>query len=59
VLRAFLRVFNLLDRPADLMSDPDVVQRVMAVYNDPELRHLPLAGPGRDELLKAMAGASA
>lgn len=32
VLRAFLRLFNLLDAPSDLMKDPGLLARVLASY---------------------------
>ena len=32
VYRAFLRMFNLLTPPDILMTDPDLVARVLAVY---------------------------
>jgi 2-polyprenyl-6-methoxyphenol hydroxylase-like FAD-dependent oxidoreductase len=57
VFRAFLRVFNLLDQPSALMARPDIVERILAVYNDPDRRHVELAGPTRDELLAALAAA--
>jgi hypothetical protein len=55
VLRAFLRMFNLLEPPDSLMSDADVIGRVMAVYQDrgnrpPE----PSLGPDRAGLLAAI-----
>lgn len=52
VLRAFLRMFNLLEPPDSLMKDADVVGRVMTVYaaRDERPPESPL-GPGRDEVL--------
>src|SRR5690606_12281887 len=52
VLRAFLRMMNLLAPPDALVTDGDVVTRVMKVYarrgeRPPE----PPVGPGREELL--------
>ena len=38
VLRAFLRMFNLLEPPDSLMADADVIGRVMAVYQDKDNR---------------------
>ena len=52
VLRAFLRMFNLLEPPDSLMKDADVIGRVMAVYADRDERppEAPM-GPPRDEVL--------
>ena len=56
VFRAFVRWFNLLATPESLMQDPAVVADVMAAYQDRENRpEPPPAGPGRDELLAAIA----
>lgn len=38
VLRAFVRNFNLLSPPDALMTDPDIGNRVLAVFNDREGR---------------------
>ncbi len=52
VFRAFVRMFNLLDRPDALFTDAEVLARVMEVYQarderDPE----PPLGPPRREML--------
>ena len=56
VARAFMRAFNLLVAPDALMSDPDIMSRVLAVY---EKRHErepdPPLGPDRDDLLATLA----
>lgn len=54
VLRAFLRMFNLLEAPDSLMSDADVIGRVMTVFQQRDERpaEQPL-GPSRGELLAA------
>ena len=58
VLRAFLRMFNLLQPPDSLLSDGDVLTRVMAVYADRGSRPAePSPGPGRDELLATLSAA--
>lgn len=55
VFRAFLRTFNLLDPPEKVMTDPDVMARVMTVFQDRENRPAPPAlGPERDVLLEAV-----
>jgi 2-polyprenyl-6-methoxyphenol hydroxylase-like FAD-dependent oxidoreductase len=56
VLRAFMRIFNLLDAPADLMKDPAVLGRVLAAYqrrHERETAH----GPSRDDVLETLAAA--
>ena len=56
VVRAFLRVFNLLDAPNALIRDPDVMGRVLASYADRENRSPePALGPDRDELLAGLS----
>ncbi|MCP4435958.1 MAG: hypothetical protein GY812_10770 [Actinomycetia bacterium] len=58
VLRAFLRMFNLLQPPDSLLSDADVIGRVMQVYQDRDSRpEEPPLGPDRDALLDAVPGA--
>jgi 2-polyprenyl-6-methoxyphenol hydroxylase-like FAD-dependent oxidoreductase len=60
VFRAFIRAFNLLVAPEALMSDPDVINRVMASYQERESRPPePSLGPPRHEMLDALAGAPA
>lgn len=55
VLRAFMRSFNLLDPPGDLLQRPDILQRVLAVYQGREGRKEPYVGPDRDAFI-AMLG---
>jgi hypothetical protein len=56
VYRAFLRWFNLLASPEALMSDPEVVAAVLAVYQDRDNRPpAPVIGPDRDEFEAALA----
>lgn len=56
VLRAFLRMFNLLEAPDSLMSDADVIGRVMTVFQQRGERppETP-AGPNRAELMATLA----
>jgi 2-polyprenyl-6-methoxyphenol hydroxylase-like FAD-dependent oxidoreductase len=55
VLRAFLRMMNLLTPPDALMSDGEVVTRVMQVYARRESRpEEPPLGPDRSELLELL-----
>jgi len=56
VLRAFLRMFNLLEAPDSLMTNGDVVTRVLAVFNEREDRPPEQAvGPDRESLLQAIS----
>ncbi len=56
VLRAFLRMFNLLEAPDHLMTNWDVIGRVMKVYQDRDERPPePSLGPDRAGLLAAIA----
>jgi 2-polyprenyl-6-methoxyphenol hydroxylase-like FAD-dependent oxidoreductase len=56
VFRAFLRMFNLLEPPESLMSNMDILGRVMAVYQARDERppEAPL-GPPRAAMLAAIA----
>ena len=60
VYRAFLRAFNLLDPPEALTTDPEVVARVLTVWQERDSRppSEPL-GPDREELLRLLAGGAA
>jgi 2-polyprenyl-6-methoxyphenol hydroxylase-like FAD-dependent oxidoreductase len=52
VVRAFLRMFNLLEAPNSLMTNSDVVARVLTVFNDRENRPTEASiGPDRESLL--------
>ena len=58
VLRAFMRVLNLLDPPQDLMRRPEIFQSVLRAWNE---RHEtpPLAtGPTRAEMLDLLRPAA-
>lgn len=60
VLRAVVRSINLLEPPESLMSNSDVIGRVLAVWQDREnrkRRQLEL-GPPRDEMLRVLADAA-
>lgn len=58
VLRAFMRVFNLLSAPNDLMADPDLFGRVLAVWNRRDERERKQRGPGRKELVALLGQAA-
>jgi 2-polyprenyl-6-methoxyphenol hydroxylase-like FAD-dependent oxidoreductase len=52
VFRAFLRTFNLLDPPDQILRDPEVIGRVLTVWQDRANREEPPPiGPDRDALL--------
>ena len=52
VVRAFLRVFNLLVPPDALMKDPDVIARVLAAWRGRDQRApLEMPGPARSEMV--------
>jgi len=52
VFRAFVRWFNLLVTPDRLMNDPEIVNAVLAAYQDRENHPpAPVLGPDRAELL--------
>ena len=56
VFRAFLRWFNLLVTPEALMADPEIVNEVLAAYQDREHRPAgPVLGPDRATLLHELA----
>jgi hypothetical protein len=59
VLRAFMRVFNMLDAPRDILATPDLLQRVMAVWQGREGRQPLRLGPGRKEMVQQLEGAAA
>ena len=55
VLRAFLRTFNLLTPPDALLNDPDVMARVLEVFQDRDNRPPePDLGPPRAEMLATL-----
>jgi 2-polyprenyl-6-methoxyphenol hydroxylase-like FAD-dependent oxidoreductase len=60
VLRAVVRAINLLTPPDAILADPDVMNRVLAVWRDREkreTRQLEL-GPPRAEMLRVLAAAA-
>ncbi|MGI9578908.1 MAG: NAD(P)/FAD-dependent oxidoreductase, partial [Microthrixaceae bacterium] len=59
VLRAFLRMFNLLEPPDSLMGNADVVGRVMTAYQNRDSRppEAPL-GPDRQQLVATLSATS-
>jgi 2-polyprenyl-6-methoxyphenol hydroxylase-like FAD-dependent oxidoreductase len=57
VLRAFLRRFNLIEPPGDLMRDPTLLGRVLAVYQRRHERVEPDMGPDRAAMLRLLEAA--
>jgi hypothetical protein len=58
VLRAFMRVFNLLDSPEDLMRRPELMQAVLRAWNDRDNRPPLATGPSRAEMLGLLRAAT-
>jgi len=58
VSRAFMRSFNLLDPPGDLLRDPQVMLRVLEFYRTRGEREDPVLGPGRSAMLELLADAA-
>jgi 2-polyprenyl-6-methoxyphenol hydroxylase-like FAD-dependent oxidoreductase len=60
LFRAFIRMFNLLSSPEALFSDPELVGRVMDLYQRKDEFEPPAPlGPSREELLSALGLAAA
>jgi flavin-dependent dehydrogenase len=51
VLRAYMRVFNLLEEPKDLMKDPRLFGTILASYNRRDTRDAAAHGPDRDTVV--------
>ena len=59
VYRAFLRTFNLLDPPAAIIEDPDVLGRVRTAWQQRDQRPPPQPlGPERTEMLRILSDAA-
>jgi 2-polyprenyl-6-methoxyphenol hydroxylase-like FAD-dependent oxidoreductase len=56
LFRAFMRMFNLLEDPDSLMTNPELIGKVMEHYQnlDPNREPEPPLGPPREELLAAL-----
>jgi flavin-dependent dehydrogenase len=59
VLRAFMRVMNLLDPMDAMMKDPTVLAAVMKAYGERETRVQVVDGPSRDDMIALLQGAAA
>jgi hypothetical protein len=55
VLRTFARTFNLLAAPDALITDPDVLQRILAAWREKDSREAPASlGPDRNEMVELL-----
>jgi len=59
VLRAFMRVMNLLDPMDAMMKNPTVLASVMKAYGERDTRVQVVDGPSHDELVALLHGAAA
>ncbi len=61
LLRAFMRIFNLLEAPSDMLKRPDLMQSVLAAYQRRDGREPLVLGPDRNEMIERLqrAGAAA
>lgn len=59
VMRAFMRIFNLLEAPQDLMKNPTLFSKVLAAYNRREQREARDLGPDRAEMLSRIESLAA
>lgn len=57
VLRAFLRVFNMLEPPMALLASPGLLQRVIAVWQRRHQREPLRLGPDREEMATRLRAA--
>jgi len=59
VLRAVMRVFNMLDAPTDVMKQPQLLGRVLAVWQQREEREPRDLGPARAQLVERLESTAA
>ena len=59
VLRAVMRVFNMLDAPSDVLKNPELLQRVIAVWQQRDQREPLRLGPSRTEMVEQLRAAAA
>jgi hypothetical protein len=57
MMRSFMRVAHMLDRPNELLSDPEMIQQVLAAYEKRDESDLALRGPDRQEMLDLLSAA--
>jgi 2-polyprenyl-6-methoxyphenol hydroxylase-like FAD-dependent oxidoreductase len=58
ICRAFMRLFNLLEAPSDLMRRPDILQRVLAVWSRRGEREPRSLGPTRAQMIETLRAAA-
>ena len=58
VLRAFMRVLNLLDGPQDLMKRPEIFQSVLRAWNERHTKPPLAVGPSRAEMVDLLRSAA-
>ena len=58
VMRAFMRVLNLLEPPEDVLKRPAVLQSVLRAWNDRANRPPLVSGPSRAEMLDLLRPAA-
>ncbi len=59
IMRAFMRVFNMLDAPSDMLAKPELLPRILAVWQRREERPPVNMGPSRNELAEEIESAVA
>lgn len=59
VLRAFLRIFNLLEQPRDLLRDPQLLARILASYERRRTRDPAEHGLSRERVVALLERAAA
>jgi 2-polyprenyl-6-methoxyphenol hydroxylase-like FAD-dependent oxidoreductase len=57
VMRAFMRVLNLLDPPEDLMRRPEIFQSVLRAWNERHTRPPLAEGPSRAQMIALLRAA--
>ena len=59
VMRALMRVFNMLEAPNDILAQPDLLPRILAVWQRRGERKSVRMGPSRRELIGEIESAAA
>lgn len=58
LLRAFMRIFNLLEAPQDMLARPDLLQHVLQAWNRRHERPKKDQGPPRSEMTSILVAAA-
>jgi hypothetical protein len=58
VLRAFMRVFNLLEPPSDLLRRPEIFQSVLRAWNERHSKPPLATGPSRAQMVEILRNAA-